>query len=70
MKISPLKTMWPLLDLLLNGRLKKIKCSRSTPRVYRNSDRGFLYFRLITIFRGHQPIIAGDIRTSGSPQVW
>jgi hypothetical protein len=21
---SPLKTMWPLLDLLLNGRLKKL----------------------------------------------
>ena len=49
---------------------KKIKCSRSTPRVYRNSDRGFLYFQIITIFRGHQPIIADDIRTSGSPQVW
>ena len=31
MKISPLKTMWPLLDLLLNGRLKKIKCRRSPP---------------------------------------
>ena len=28
---SPLKTMWPLLDLLLNGRLKKIKCRRSPP---------------------------------------
>ena len=29
---SPLKTMWPLLDLLLNGRLKKIKCRRSPPK--------------------------------------
>jgi hypothetical protein len=47
--------MWPLLDLLLNGRLKKIKCSRSTPRVYRNSDRGFLYFQLIKILGDINP---------------
>ena len=34
---------------------KKIKCSRSTPRVYRNSDRGFLYFQLIKILGDINP---------------
>ena len=38
---SPLKTMWPLLDLLLNGRLKKIKCRRSPPEFIGTQTEAF-----------------------------
>ena len=48
--------MWPLLDLLLNGRLKKIKCRRSPPE--------FIVTQIEAFYISDSSQFSGDINPS------